>query len=99
MDKQLFHYKGIKTHMFIVGILTVCQAISIIFQALFLATAITNMFKGTASYCCPSLFFLALLVYLLLRHFIQWLKERLSFHFAEKTSFDLQNLLFVNYLN
>ena len=34
MDKQLFHYKGIKTHMFIVGIITVCQAIVIIFQAL-----------------------------------------------------------------
>ena len=33
MDKQFFHYKGIKPHMFIVGILTVCQGLAIVFQA------------------------------------------------------------------
>ena len=34
--------------MFIVGILTVLQGISIIVQAIFLAKAITYMFNGTA---------------------------------------------------
>ena len=92
MDKQLFHYKGIKTHMFIVGILTVCQTIAIISQALLLATAITDMFKGTATTAVLPYFFGFAGVFIV-RHFIQWVKERLSFRFAEKTSFDLQNLL------
>ena len=48
MDKYLFHYKGIKPHMFIVGILTVLQGMTIIVGAIFLAKAITYMFNGTA---------------------------------------------------
>ena len=75
MDKQLFHYKGIKTHMFIVGILTVCQAIAIIFQALLLATAITNMFKGTASTAVLPYFFGFAGVFIV-RHFIQWVERK-----------------------
>ena len=92
MDKQLFHYKGIKTHFFIIGILTVCQTIAIVFQAQLLATAITDMFKGTATTAVLPYFFAFAGVFIV-RHFIQWVKERLSFRFAEKTSFDLQNLL------
>lgn len=92
MDKQLFHYKGIKTHMFTVGILTVCQTIAIFFQAQLLATAITDMFKGTATTAVLPYFFGFAGVFTV-RHFIQWVKERLSFRFAEGTSFDLQNLL------
>ena len=32
MDKQLFHYKGIKPHMFIVGILTVSKESRLFFK-------------------------------------------------------------------
>lgn len=92
MDKQLFHYKGIKPHMFIVGILTVCQGIAIIFQAIFLATAITNMFNGTASTAVLPYFFGFIAVFFI-RQLMQWVKERLSFRWAEKTSFNIQNLL------
>ena len=50
------------------------------------------MFNGTASTAVLPYFFGFAGVFIV-RHFIQWVKERLSFRFAEKTSFDLQNLL------
>ena len=89
MDKYLFHYKGIKPHMFIVGILTVLQGITIIVQAIFLAKAITYMFNGTApSAVLP--FFTGFIIAHFLRHFIQWLKERLAYRFAENTASAVQ---------
>ena len=92
MDKYLFHYKGIKPHMFIVGILTVLQGITIIVQAIFLAKAITYMFNGTApSAVLP--FFTGFIIAHFLRHFIQWLKERLAYRFAENTASAVQESL------
>ena len=92
MDKYLFHYKGIKPHMFIVGILTVLQGIAIIVQAIFLAKAITYMFNGTApSAVLP--FFTGFIIAYFLRHFIQWLKERLAYRFAENTASVVQENL------
>ncbi|MFZ0447120.1 MAG: thiol reductant ABC exporter subunit CydD [Bacillus sp. (in: firmicutes)] len=92
MDKYLFHYKGIKPHMFIVGILTVLQGISIIVGAIFLAKAITYMFNGTApSAVLP--FFTGFIIAHFLRHFIQWLKERLAYRFAENTASVVQENL------
>ena len=92
MDKYLFHYKGIKPHMFIVGILTVLQGITIIVQAIFLAKAITYMFNGTApSAVLP--FFTGFIIAHFLRHFIQWLKERLAYRFAENTASAVQENL------
>ena len=92
MDKYLFQYKGIKPHMFIVGILTVLQGITIIIGAIFLAKAITYMFNGTApSAVLP--FFTGFIIAHFLRHFIQWLKERLAYRFAEKTASAVQESL------
>ena len=92
MDKYLFHYKGIKPHMFIVGILTVLQGITIIVEAIFLAKAITYMFNGTApSAVLP--FFTGFIIAHFLRHFIQWLKERLAYRFAENTASAVQENL------
>ena len=92
MDKYLFHYKGIKPHMFIVGILTVLQGITIIVRAIFLAKAITYMFNGTApSAVLP--FFTGFIIAHFLRHFIQWLKERLAYRFAENTASAVQESL------
>lgn len=85
MDKHLFHYKGIKLHMLIVGILTVLQGITIIYQAVLLATAITNMFNGTASSAVLP-YFWGLAAVFLFRHLLQWLKERIAFHFGEQTA-------------
>lgn len=92
MDKHLFHYKGIKQHMFIVGILTVLQGSMIVFQAVLLAAAITNMFNGTATSAVLP-YFAGFAAAFLARHFLQWLKERIAFRFAEKTSFAYQSIL------
>lgn len=92
MDKNLFHYQGIKLHLLIVGILTVCQGTAIIFQAVLLATAITKLFNGTASSAVLP-YFLGFLAVFLFRHLLQWLKERVSFQFAKKTSIDMQSKL------
>lgn len=92
MDKQLFRYKGITLQMFIVGLLTLLQAVTIILQAIFLAKAITNMFIGTALSAVLPYFFGFALVFIM-RNLLQWVKERLSFRFAEKTAFLLQTEL------
>ena len=78
--------------MFIVGILTVAQVVLIIFQASLLATAITNMFEGTA-WRAVLPHFSGFAVIFVLRQFIVLLKERLSLQYAERTSFQQQNLL------
>ena len=92
MDKQLFHYKGSKVLMLVVGMLTVAQAITIIFQAIYLSEAIVKMFKGTAwSAVFPS--FYGFIVTFMLRHFLQWAKEKLAYRFADKTSLHVQQLL------
>ena len=92
MDKYLFHYKGIKPHMFIVGILTALQGITIIVGAIFLAKAITYMFNGTApSAVLP--FFTGFIIAHFLQHIIQWLKERLAYRFAENTASAVQESL------
>lgn len=78
--------------MFIVGILTVLQGITIIVGAIFLAKAITYMFNGTApSAVLP--FFTGFIIAHFLRHFIQWLKERLAYRFAENTASAVQESL------
>lgn len=92
MDKQLFNYNGSKTLMLLVGMLTVAQAITIVFQAIYLSEAIVKMYNGTAwSAVLPSFYrFIAAYV---LRHLIQWVKERLAYRFADKTSLHVQQLL------
>lgn len=89
---KLLHYKGSKSLMLVVGILTIIQSLTIIFQAIYLSDAIVKMYKGTAwSAVLPS-FYLFIGAYLL-RHFLQWGKERLSYQFADKTSLHLQQQL------
>ncbi len=92
MDKDILHYKGIKPHIFIVGMLTVFQGITIIAQAIFLARAISHMFEGTAATAVLPLF-LGFACSYIIRHFIQWMKERLSYQFAENTSTHIQDRL------
>lgn len=78
--------------MLLVGMLTVLQGIAIIFQAVFLATAITNMFHGTASTAVLP-YFAGFAAAFLLRHFLQWLKEKIAFRYGEKISLQFQNIL------
>lgn len=89
MDKQLFKYNGSKGTMIIIALLTLGQGVAIVYQAVFLAAAITKMFEGTA----PKAVLPLLLSFggvFALRHILQWLKERIAYRFAEKTSLELQ---------
>lgn len=89
MDKYLLRYKGSIFTMTIVGLLTVVQAIAIIFQAIFLAKAITQMFGG-ASWQEALKTFALFAIFFVCRHLVQWFKERCALRFAEKTAIDLQ---------
>lgn len=92
MDKQLLRYKGSKKVMALVGLLTLGQAIAIIFQAIYLSKAITMMFQGAAwSAAISSL--IAFFVAHITRNFLQWGKERLAYHFADETALTLQQQL------
>ncbi len=92
MDKHLLHYKGSKSVMALIGLLTLAQAVAIIFQALYLSKAITRMFQGAAlSVVLPS--FLIFLVAHILRHFLQWGKKRVAYRFADRTALSLQQML------
>ncbi|MBS4205880.1 thiol reductant ABC exporter subunit CydD [Lederbergia citrea] len=92
MDKHLFHYKGSKRVMAFVGLLTLGQVAAIIYQALYLSKAITQMFQGAVwSAILPS-FFTFLAAYAL-RHLLQWGKERLAYKFADRTALSFQELL------
>lgn len=92
MDKQLFRYVGSKKIMFSLGILTVGQGFAIILQAYYLSKAITELFKGAAVNAVLPLLF-SFLAFFILRHLLQWVKERIAYRFAEKTSIHYQSLL------
>lgn len=85
MDKNLLQYDGSKRVLAIVGVLTVAQTIAIITQALFLAKAITQMFHG-ASFTDVSVSFALFFLAHVIRHTLQWAKERVSYRFAERTA-------------
>lgn len=92
MDKQLLHYKGSKSLLLIVGFITVAQAIAIVFQAIYLSEAIVKMYKGTAWTAVLSSFYFFIGAFIA-RHFLQWMKEKLAYRFADATSFHYQQLL------
>ena len=85
MDKNLLQYDGSKRVIAIVGALTVAQTVAIIAQALFLAKAITQMFHG-ASFTDVSVSFALFFLAYVIRHSLQWAKERVSYRFAERTA-------------
>ncbi|MBS4198388.1 thiol reductant ABC exporter subunit CydD [Bacillus sp. FJAT-49732] len=92
MDRNLLHYKGSKSLIVIVGILTVAQTLAIIFQAVYLSEAIVKMYKGAALSAVLPSFFIFFGAYAA-RHFLQWMKDKLAYRFADKTSIHFQQLL------
>lgn len=89
MDKHLFHYKGSTRIILAVGVLTIGQGMAIIYQAILLSRGITNMFNGAAwTAALPILF--GFLVVFLIRHLLQWIKDRIAYRFAESTATHLQ---------
>lgn len=89
MDKNLFQYKDSKKTLLVVGILTLLQAIAIIVQARFLAKAIIDVYGGAGLQALSffSIFFIAHIT----RHFLQWLKSKQAYRFADQTSSQLQH--------
>lgn len=92
MDKHLLKYKQAKSTLAAVGTITLLQGVMIILQAIFLAKAITKMFHGTVWSSVMGNLLLFLLLFIL-RHFLQLVRERISYRFAEKTALDLQGKL------
>lgn len=85
MDKYLLQYKGSKQALALIGLLTAVQSIAIIFQAIYLAKAITQMFHG-ASLQEAAVSFVVFVVAHSIRHFMQWAKERIAYRFADQTA-------------
>lgn len=96
MDKQLLKYSGSKSTMTMIALLTLGQGVAVLYQAVFLSAAITDMFKG-AAWTAVLPFLLYFGVAFVIRHALQWGKERISYRFAEKTSLELQKT-FINRL-
>lgn len=92
MDKHLLHYKGSKRVVALIGLLTTVQSIASIFQAIYLAKAITQLFQGAdGSEALRS--FVVFVVVHSLRHIIQWAKERIAYRFADQTAKDYEQQL------
>lgn len=92
MDRMLFSYKGVKTVLAELAVLTVLQGVSIIAQSYSLADAISSLFGGDSFALAVrqlSIFFFALLFRQLL---VVW-KKSIAFRFAEKISSEQRKLL------
>ncbi|MBE1555911.1 thiol reductant ABC exporter subunit CydD [Sporosarcina limicola] len=92
MDKKLLQYKGSKQVMAWVGLLTVAQSIAIVFQAIYLAKAITQLFHGVVWTIALESFAVFAIAHIV-RHLCQWGKERIAYRFAEQTALHYQRML------
>lgn len=92
MDKYLLHYRGSKQVMALIGLLTAVQSIAIVFQAIYLAKAITQLFQGADGSEALRSFVIFVFVNSV-RHFIQWAKDRISYRFADQTAREYEQLL------
>ncbi|WP_408868970.1 thiol reductant ABC exporter subunit CydD [Brochothrix campestris] len=84
MDRSLFTYKGIKSVMVALVILSIIQGFSIIMQAIYLATALSDLFAGH-SFQAVSGQLLGFVIAIIVRYFMQSFKNRLAYQFAAKT--------------
>ncbi|MDV6378106.1 thiol reductant ABC exporter subunit CydD [Sporosarcina sp. GW1-11] len=92
MDKYLLQYKGSKQVLALIGLLTAVQSIAIVFQAIYLAKAITQLFQG-ADWSEALRSFVIFVVVNSVRHLIQWGKERISYRFADQTAKEYEQQL------
>ncbi|MFP7494916.1 thiol reductant ABC exporter subunit CydD [Terribacillus saccharophilus] len=89
MGRNLMAYKGIKTVLLVLSALTLAQAIAIIFQAKWLAEAITHLFHGqsfTSQLPLIGCFIAAFLA----RQLLQLIIKKVCFRFAEATVEDMR---------
>lgn len=89
MDRSLFSYSGIKPVLAWLSLLTGLQSLAIITQAYFLADSISSLFGGDLFHAVLkklACFFLALV----LRQVLTFLKNKLAYRFAVKTTVHLR---------
>lgn len=90
MNQSLFSYKGIIQVLVSLAVLTLIQAIMIIYQAYYLAESISSLFGGDLFLHVLKkllIFFLALII----RHLITFFKNRITHRFAARTSVALRH--------
>lgn len=89
MKKELFQYRGIKSFLVVLVIITILQGVAIILQAKYLAEGVTSLFyDGKTSNYVESLVFFT--VAFILRYFLSLIKDHLVYRYAEKVTSSLR---------
>lgn len=89
MRKELFQYRGIKSFLVVLVIITILQGVAIILQAKYLAEGVTSLFyEGkTSNYVELIVFFT---VAFISRYFLSLVKDHLVYRYAEKVTSSLR---------
>ncbi|OUZ08757.1 thiol reductant ABC exporter subunit CydD [Bacillus pumilus] len=92
MDKRLLQLKGIRGLLALLGIVSLIQGASIIFQAQWLAHAITTLFDGKSlSQATP--YVLLFLAAFLVRHGLTLIREKAMFTYSSRIGADIRKQL------
>ncbi|WLP59493.1 thiol reductant ABC exporter subunit CydD [Bacillus pumilus] len=92
MDKRLLQLKGMRGLLALLGIVSLIQGASIIFQAQWLAQAITTLFDGKSlSQATP--YVLLFLAAFLVRHGLTLIREKVMFTYSSRIGADVRKQL------
>ncbi|MFS3915344.1 thiol reductant ABC exporter subunit CydD [Bacillus australimaris] len=92
MDKRLLQLKGMRGLLALLGIVSLIQGASIIFQAQWLAHAITTLFDGKSlSQATP--YVLLFLAAFLVRHSLTLIREKVMFTYSSRIGADVRKQL------
>ncbi|MBD3858963.1 thiol reductant ABC exporter subunit CydD [Bacillus sp. 28A-2] len=92
MDKRLLQLKGMRGLLALLGIVSLIQGASIIFQAQWLAHAITTLFDGK-SLTLATPYVLLFLAAFLVRHGLTLIREKVMFTYSSRIGADVRKQL------
>ncbi|OPW96475.1 thiol reductant ABC exporter subunit CydD [Bacillus altitudinis] len=92
MDKRLLQLKGMRGLLALLGIVSIIQGASIIFQAQWLAHAITTLFDGKSLMQATPYVLLFLAVFLV-RHGLTLMREKVMFTYSSRIGADVRKQL------
>lgn len=92
MDKRLLQLKGMRGLLTLLGIVSIIQGASIIFQAQWLAHAITTLFDGK-SLMQATPYVLLFLAAFLVRHGLTLMREKVMFTYSSRIGADVRKQL------
>lgn len=92
MDKRLLQLKGMRGLLALLGIVSIIQGASIIFQAQWLAHAITTLFDGK-SLMQSTPYVLLFLAAFLVRHGLTLMREKVMFTYSSRIGADVRKQL------